>query len=70
MVVSVMVPFFPVVVALCVLNIRDMLPLRPYDYNKIHKGASPYTWNSIIFLFRKMKPVLGFLFSILRTIRH
>ena len=50
MTVSLLVPFFPIVVALAVLNIKDLGPIEKYDYNAIHNRVYPYTWDSIIFM--------------------
>lgn len=50
MVVAIMVPFLPIVLVLCVLNIKDMGSVRPFDYDAIHNHAEPFPWNSIIYL--------------------
>lgn len=50
MIVSILVPFFPIVIALCVVNIVHMGAPQPYDYDKIHNHASPFPWNSIVYM--------------------
>lgn len=49
MVISILVPFLPIVIALSVLNILDMHSLKPFNYDQIHNHASPFAWNTIIF---------------------
>ncbi|TWU73675.1 hypothetical protein ED733_004341 [Metarhizium rileyi] len=49
MVISILVPFLPIVVALSVLNILEMHGLKPYSYDQVHNHASPMAWNTIIF---------------------
>lgn len=50
MVVSILVPFLPVVVTLAVLNVKAALPLLPFDYYEIHNRVLPYKWNTILML--------------------
>ncbi|KAK7430082.1 hypothetical protein QQZ08_003473 [Neonectria magnoliae] len=50
MVISIMVPFLPVVIILAMLNIRHASPLKPYDYDAIHNPIFPYPWNTITYL--------------------
>lgn len=57
MVISILAPFLPVVIALAVLNIINMGPLRPFDYNVIRNshrqdsgGAMLPPWNTVVFL--------------------
>ncbi|KID68377.1 pheromone receptor, partial [Metarhizium hybridum] len=49
MVISILVPFLPIVIALSVLNIMDMHGIKPYSYDQVHNHASPFPWNTIIF---------------------
>ncbi|KHN99512.1 pheromone receptor [Metarhizium album ARSEF 1941] len=49
MVISILVPFLPIVMALSVLNIMEMQGLKPYSYDQVHNHASPFPWNTIIF---------------------
>ncbi|KAI9901888.1 hypothetical protein N3K66_003705 [Trichothecium roseum] len=54
MVVSILVPFLPVVVALTVLNILDIGYVRPLPYpSAAHDGVGvdlPFPWNSVVYL--------------------
>ncbi|KPM41561.1 hypothetical protein AK830_g5045 [Neonectria ditissima] len=50
MVISILVPFLPVVVILAVLNVRHASPLMPFDYDDIHNPIFPYPWNTITYL--------------------
>lgn len=50
MIVSILVPYFPVVVVLAMFNIQHMGVLKPFDYDRIHNNAAPYPWNSIIYM--------------------
>ncbi|UNI14183.1 hypothetical protein JDV02_000840 [Purpureocillium takamizusanense] len=47
MVVSIIVPFFPIVIALTVLNIIDMGALEPFNYDLIHNPPGLFPWNTI-----------------------
>ncbi|KAG8416600.1 hypothetical protein J3458_007175 [Metarhizium acridum] len=49
MVISILVPFLPIVIALSVLNIMEMHGIKPYSYDQVHNHASPFPWNTIIF---------------------
>lgn len=49
MVVSILVPFFPIVLTLAILNIKDMGPMQPYNYDEIHNHEVP-SWGSIIYM--------------------
>lgn len=49
MVISILVPFLPIVLALSVVNILEMHGIQPYDYDQVHNHASPFAWNTIIF---------------------
>jgi pheromone a factor receptor len=46
MVVSVLVPYFPVVVTMFIMNIRMMGPLNPYRYEDVHHSM----WDNIILM--------------------
>ncbi|KAG6018047.1 hypothetical protein E4U43_007771 [Claviceps pusilla] len=50
MVISILIPFLPVVVALAAWNILQMQGIRSYDYDQVHNHASPLPWNTILFL--------------------
>lgn len=50
MVLSILLPFLPIVITLAVLNIRGSLPLRPFNYSEIHDHVVPYKWNTILLL--------------------
>ncbi|KAJ6780705.1 hypothetical protein PWT90_02313 [Aphanocladium album] len=51
MVMSILVPFLPITVTLCVLNVRALGNLQPFDFNKIHHSTtSPIPWGAIIFV--------------------
>ncbi|KAI5465620.1 pheromone A receptor-domain-containing protein [Mariannaea sp. PMI_226] len=49
MVISILVPFVPIVITLAVLNVRAASPLLPFDYDEIHKHVLPVPWNTIIY---------------------
>jgi pheromone a factor receptor len=50
MVISILVPFLPIVIALSVLNILAMGGIEPYNYDKIHNHAEPFEWNTILLI--------------------
>lgn len=50
MVVSVLVPYFPIIVALAVFNIFDMGTVTPYSYDDIHNHETPVPWAAILLL--------------------
>ncbi|CAM1505352.1 Fc.00g109890.m01.CDS01 [Cosmosporella sp. VM-42] len=50
MVVSILTPFLPIVIALAVVNLLDATPLRSFDYDAIHNHGFPYPWDSVIYL--------------------
>lgn len=50
MVISILVPFLPVIVILAVLNVNHASPLMPFDYDTIHKTQFPFPWNTIVYL--------------------
>lgn len=50
MIVSILIPFFPIVTTLMILNILDLRDLQPYDYDAIHNHFQPYPWNTIVYL--------------------
>ncbi|KAG6001775.1 hypothetical protein E4U21_003820 [Claviceps maximensis] len=50
MVISILIPFLPVVVSLAVWNILQMHEMKPYDYDQVHNHASPLPWNTILLL--------------------
>lgn len=50
MIMAILVPYFPIVIAMCVINIVDMGAPKAFDYDKIHNSASPFPWNSIFYM--------------------
>lgn len=57
MVLSILVPFLPIYMALAILNIVKMGTPLPFDYNTIHRTPgtlanlfSPVPWNAVVFL--------------------
>ncbi|KAF5026057.1 hypothetical protein F66182_1849 [Fusarium sp. NRRL 66182] len=50
MVLSILIPFLPIVVTFAVLNVLTALPLQPFDYNLIHNKIVPYPWSAILFI--------------------
>ncbi|KAG6115499.1 hypothetical protein E4U14_000835 [Claviceps sp. LM454 group G7] len=52
MVISILIPFLPVVVALAVFNILQMRTngVLPYDYNKVHNHELPIPWSTVVLM--------------------
>ncbi|KAF4461175.1 pheromone a factor receptor [Fusarium albosuccineum] len=50
MVVSILTPFLPIIITLAVINVMMASPLKPFNYDLIHKHPFPYQWDNIIFL--------------------
>ncbi|RFU79987.1 pheromone receptor [Trichoderma arundinaceum] len=51
MVISILIPFLPIVLALTVANIIIASPLQPFDFNAIHNhGQGELPWNAIVYL--------------------
>ncbi|POR37954.1 Pheromone a factor receptor [Tolypocladium paradoxum] len=50
MVTAILVPFFPVVVTLAVINVINNQPLLPFDYYDVHNHKLPAPWNTIVFV--------------------
>ncbi|QPH01546.1 hypothetical protein C2857_005749 [Epichloe festucae Fl1] len=50
MVISILIPFLPVVLALAAFNISQMQGLKPYNYDQVHNHASPLPWDTILFV--------------------
>lgn len=49
MVLAILVPYFPVVAGLAALNVAAALPLRPFDFARVHAAAAhPWLWNSVV----------------------
>ncbi|ODA80017.1 hypothetical protein RJ55_02975 [Drechmeria coniospora] len=48
MVISILIPFFPIVVTLAVLNILAMGSIKPFSYDTIHNHATPLPWNTVV----------------------
>jgi pheromone a factor receptor len=51
MVISILIPFLPIVIALAAINIHVTSPLKPFDFDAIHHhGPEDVPWNSILYL--------------------
>ncbi|KAF4457563.1 pheromone a factor receptor [Fusarium austroafricanum] len=50
MVLAILIPYLPLVIALAVLNMLKAFPLESFDYSLIHDRTFPYPWSSIIFV--------------------
>ncbi|KAJ6446524.1 pheromone receptor [Purpureocillium lavendulum] len=50
MVISIIVPFYPIVVLLAVLNIVYMDGVQPFDYHQMHNPPPPFPWDTIFLL--------------------
>ncbi|KAI6781093.1 uncharacterized protein J7T54_003260 [Emericellopsis cladophorae] len=50
MVISVLIPVYPMMLLIFVLNILDMGPATGYSYERIHAGLPGLPWNSIMLL--------------------
>lgn len=50
MVISVLTPFLPLTILMFVHNVLAVGNLTPYNYDKMHNNASPYPWNSVVYL--------------------
>ncbi|KAG5952301.1 hypothetical protein E4U53_001193 [Claviceps sorghi] len=50
MVITILIPFLPVVIALTTYNILQMHGIKPYNYDQVHNHASPLPWNTILFV--------------------
>ncbi|KAL6852079.1 pheromone receptor [Trichoderma novae-zelandiae] len=51
MVISILAPFLPIVLALTVINIVIASPLQPFDFHAIHNhGPGEIPWNAIVYL--------------------
>lgn len=49
MVISILVPFLPIVMALSIMNILEMHGLKAYSYDEVHHHARPVPWDTIMF---------------------
>ncbi|KAM4060171.1 pheromone A receptor domain-containing protein [Hirsutella rhossiliensis] len=47
MVMSIVVPYLPVVIGLAIANVLEKPGRDPWDYNAIHHGASPLPWSTV-----------------------
>ncbi|RSL65640.1 hypothetical protein CEP54_004158 [Fusarium duplospermum] len=56
MVISILVPFLPIIITLAVINFMVAFPLQPFDYHLIHNPPFPNMWSNIIFLPSKGVP--------------
>ncbi|KAF3075524.1 Pheromone a factor receptor [Trichoderma lentiforme] len=50
MVISILIPFLPVILALATINIVNTLPLEPFDFKAIHSNERSVPWNTIMYL--------------------
>ncbi|KAJ4312354.1 hypothetical protein N0V84_009968 [Fusarium piperis] len=50
MVISILVPFLPIIITLAVINFLAAFPMQPFDYHRIHNPPFPNMWSNIIFL--------------------
>ncbi|KAL6692637.1 pheromone A receptor domain-containing protein [Trichoderma pleuroticola] len=50
MVISILIPFLPVILALAAINIINAMPLQPFDFKAIHDNERALPWSAIIFL--------------------
>ncbi|KAH0499043.1 hypothetical protein TgHK011_006260 [Trichoderma gracile] len=51
MVISILTPFLPIVLALAVINIVTVHPLQPFDFHAIHNhGPGEIPWNAVVYL--------------------
>ncbi|KKP06116.1 pheromone a factor receptor [Trichoderma harzianum] len=50
MVISILIPFLPVILALAAINIVNTLPLEPFDFKAIHSSERSVPWNTIMYL--------------------
>ncbi|TRX91118.1 hypothetical protein FHL15_007906 [Xylaria flabelliformis] len=48
---SILVVYVPIMIYFLVCNIKDTLPsYKAYDYNRMHWSATPYPWETILFV--------------------
>ncbi|KAM3457342.1 hypothetical protein MY3296_001084 [Beauveria thailandica] len=50
MVTSILVPFLPITIILCFLNVQALGTLRPFNFNEIHHPKTSLPWETIIFI--------------------
>ncbi|KAM3493670.1 hypothetical protein MY3957_003062 [Beauveria namnaoensis] len=50
MVTSILVPFLPITITLCFLNVQALGVLRPFNFNEIHHSKTSLPWETIIFI--------------------
>ncbi|KAL7909571.1 pheromone receptor [Trichoderma velutinum] len=50
MVISILIPFLPVILALAAINIINTSPLQPFDFKTIHSNQRTIPWSAIVFL--------------------
>ncbi|KAK4079976.1 hypothetical protein Trihar35433_1081 [Trichoderma harzianum] len=50
MVISILIPFLPVVLALAAINVINTWPLQPFDFKAIHSNERAIPWSTIIYL--------------------
>ncbi|OAA48139.1 a-pheromone receptor PreA [Beauveria brongniartii RCEF 3172] len=50
MVTSILVPFLPITITLCFLNVQALGALRPFNFNEIHHPKTSLPWETIIFI--------------------
>jgi pheromone a factor receptor len=50
LVLCVLIPYLPISIAFVVADLVDILPLIPFDFNRIHTGSAAYPWFAILFV--------------------
>lgn len=50
MVISIMTPYLPVNILMFVSNMVEAGGLKPFNYDQIHNHATPYPWNSVVYI--------------------
>ncbi|KAL7950489.1 pheromone receptor [Trichoderma barbatum] len=50
MVISILIPFLPIVLVLATMNVIHTIPLQPFDFDVIHDNQRPVPWDVIIYM--------------------
>ncbi|KAM3512326.1 hypothetical protein MY11210_004039 [Beauveria gryllotalpidicola] len=50
MVMSILVPFLPITITLCFVNVQALGALRPFNFNEIHHPKTSLPWETIIYI--------------------
>lgn len=51
MVISILIPFLPITITICVLNVRAFGQIEPFDFNTIHGSEDRFIpWNAVLFM--------------------